>query len=59
MKIELLEDLYKQQVLEIYDAERQLRRALNKMARVVTSTELQGVFRGMPRRPRNKSTDWR
>lgn len=46
MKIELLEDLYKQQVLEIYDAERQLRRALNKMARVVASSELQGIFRG-------------
>jgi ferritin-like metal-binding protein YciE len=46
MKIELLEDLYKQQVLELYDAERQIRRALNKMARIVSSSELQGIFRG-------------
>ncbi len=45
MKIELLEDLYKQQIMELYDAERQARRSLNKMARAASTPELQQLFR--------------
>ncbi len=49
MKIELLEDLYKQQLVELYDAERQNRRSLNKMARMTSNTELQSIFRAHAR----------
>jgi ferritin-like metal-binding protein YciE len=45
MKIELLEDLYKQQIIELYDGERQARRSLNKMARATSTPELQQSFR--------------
>ncbi len=45
MKTELLEDLYKTQILELHDAERQVRRGLNKMARAV-GPDLQKIFKG-------------
>ncbi len=54
MKIELLEDLYKQQIIELYDAERQARRSLNKMARAASTPELQQVFRRHARETKNQ-----
>jgi ferritin-like metal-binding protein YciE len=54
MKIELLEDLYKQQVLDQHDAERQARRSLNKMARAASTPELQQLLRRHARETKNQ-----
>jgi ferritin-like metal-binding protein YciE len=54
MKIELLEDLYKQQTIQLYDGERQARRSLNKMARAASKPELQQLFRRHARETKNQ-----
>ena len=58
MKAESLHDLYLEQLKDLYDAEHQLIKALPKMAKAASSSELRGAFeehlevtRGRPRPP--------
>lgn len=44
MKMELLEDLYKQRLAELYDGEKQLLRILPRIAKVVPNPELKRLF---------------
>ena len=44
MKLELLEDFYIEELKDIYDAEKQLTRALPKMARAAQAEELRAAF---------------
>lgn len=44
MKIELMEDLYLEELRDLYDAEKQLLKALPKMAKAVQATELRDAF---------------
>lgn len=45
MKLELLEDLYNEQLAELYDSEKQTLRVLNKAAKTVALDELKGRFK--------------
>jgi ferritin-like metal-binding protein YciE len=45
MKLELLEDLYLEELKDLYDAEKQLLKALPKMAGAASSSELQEAFK--------------
>jgi ferritin-like metal-binding protein YciE len=45
MTIESMEDLFLEQVEDLYDAERSLVKAIPKMARAGTSTQLRRVFK--------------
>ena len=44
MKIELLEDLYVEELRDLYDAEKKLGRMLPKLAKAATAPELQGSY---------------
>jgi len=44
MKLELMEDLYLEELRDLYDAEKQLLKALPKMAKAVQSTDLRDAF---------------
>jgi ferritin-like metal-binding protein YciE len=45
MKIELLEDLYIEELRDLYDAEKKLGRMLPKLAKAATAPELQEAFK--------------
>ena len=44
MKLELMEDLYLEELRDLYDAEKQLLKVLPKMAKAVQATELSDAF---------------
>lgn len=46
MKSETLEDLYVEELKDLYDAEKQLVKALPKMAKAATSSDLRSAFTG-------------
>ena len=58
MMLNTLEDLFVQQLRDLYDAENQLVKALPKMAKTASSPELKQAFRAIWRRRNTTSSGW-
>jgi ferritin-like metal-binding protein YciE len=56
MKLESLEVLFLEELKDIYDAEQQLTKALPKMAKAASSTELRGAFEHHLKETKNHTT---
>jgi len=54
MKIELLSDLYIEELRDIYDAEKKLGRFLPKISKAATASELQNAFRSHAKETKNQ-----
>jgi ferritin-like metal-binding protein YciE len=54
MKIELLSDLYIEELRDVYDAEKKLGRFLPKISKAATASELQEAFRSHAKETKNQ-----